>query len=103
MTDDFNIRDSIWNPNFLFHSSYSNSLFDIANSFYLDISKPLENISTRFSNNDHNANSVLNLVFLCLSSPEFNCHHIHPNWRLSSDHVPITINVSICEKRILHI
>ena len=30
MTDDFNIRDSIWNSNFPFHSSHSDSLFDIA-------------------------------------------------------------------------
>jgi len=79
MTGDFNIRDSIWDSNFLFHSSHSNFLFDIADSFSLDIYKPLENVPTRFSDNNHNANSVLDLVFLCLSSPEFNCHRIHPN------------------------
>ena len=102
MMSDFNIRDSIWDSNFLFHSSYSNSLFDIVNSFLLDISKPLENIPTRFSNNDHNTNSVLDLVFLCPSSSEFNCHCIHPNWRLSLDHAPITIEVSIYEEKILY-
>ena len=103
MMDDFNIRDSIWDPNFLFHSSHSNSLFDIADSFSLDISKPLENIPTRFSDNDHNTNSVLYLVFLCLSFPEFNCYYIHLNWKLSLDHAPITINISIYEERILKI
>ena len=102
ITGDFNIRDSIWDSNFPFHSSHSNSLFDIADSFSLDISKPLKNVSTKFSNNDHNANFVLDLVFLCLSSPEFNCHCIHPNWRLSSDYAPITVEVSICKERILH-
>ena len=99
---DFNIRDSIWNFNFPFHSSHSNSLFDVADLFSLDISKPLKNSPTRFSDNDHNANSVLDLVFLCSSSLEFNCHHIHPDWRLSSDYVPITIDVSIHGERILH-
>ena len=52
---------------------------DIADSFSLDISKPLKNVPTRFSDNDHNAKSILDLVFLYLSSPEFNYHHIHPN------------------------
>jgi len=102
MTGDFNIRDSIWDFNFPFHSSHSDSLFDIADSFSLDISKPLENSSTRFSNNDYNANSVLDLVFLHPSSPEFNCHSIHPDWRLLSDHALITIDIYICKERISH-
>jgi len=103
MIGDFNIRNSIWDSNFLFHSSYSDSLLDITDSFSLDISKSLENVPTRFSDNNHNANSVLDLVFLCLSSPEFNYYCIHPNWRLSSDHTPITVEASICEERISHI
>ena len=102
ITGDFNIRDSIWDSNFLFYSSHSNSFFDIADSFSWDISKPLENVPTRFSDNDHNANSVLDLVFLCPSSPEFNCHYIHPNWRLSLDHALITVKVFIHEERILY-
>jgi len=102
MTGDFNIRDCRWDPNYLFHSIHSDSLFDIADSFSLDISSSIENILTRFSNNDHNTNSVLDLVFLCPSFPEFSWHHIHPEWRLSSDHAPITIYVSIQEERILH-
>ena len=103
MTGDFNIRDSIWDFNFPFHSSHSNSLFDVADSFSLDISKPLKNFPTRFSDNDHNANLVLDLVFLCPSSPEFNHHRIHLDWRLSSDYALITIDISICKERILHI
>jgi len=102
MTGDFNIRDSIWDFNFPFHSSHSDFLFDVANSFSLDISKPLKNSPTRFSDNDHNANSVLDLVFLCPSSSEFNCHYIYPDWRLSSDYAPITVNISIYKERILY-
>ena len=77
MTGDFNIRDSIWDPNFLFYSCHNNSLFDIADSFSLNISKPIKNIPTRFSDNDNNTNSVLDLVFLYPSFPKFNCHIIH--------------------------
>jgi len=102
MMGDFNIRDSIWDSNFPFHSSHSNSLFGIVDSFSLDISKSLKNVPTRFSNNDHNANSVLDLVFLHSSSPEFNHHCIYPNWRLLSDHTLITVKVSICKERISH-
>ena len=58
--------------------------------------------TTRFSDNNHNTNSVLDLVFLCPSFPEFNQHCIHPEWRLSSDHTLITIDVSIQEERISH-
>ena len=102
ITGDLNIRDSKQDPNYPFHSIHSNSLLDIANSFSLDISNPIENVPTRFSDNDHNANSVLDLVFLCPSFPEFNQHHIHPDQKLSSDHILITIEVSICKERIMH-
>ena len=100
MIDNFNIRDSIWDSNFLFHLCHSNSLFDIADSFSSDISKPIENVLTRFSNNNNNTNSVLDLVFLHPSFPEFNHHSIHSDWRLSSGHAPITVNISICKERI---
>jgi len=99
MTGDFNIRDSIWDPNYPFHLCYSNLLFDIVDSFSLNISKPIENIPTRFSDNDNNANSVLDLVFLCPSFPEFNHHIIYSDWRLSSDHAPITVNILIHDIR----
>jgi len=102
MTGDFNIRDCRWDPYYLFHSIHSDSLFDIADSFSLDISNSIENIPTRFFDNDHNTNSVLDLAFLCPSFPEFNQHCIHPEWRLSSDHTPITIDVSIQKERISH-
>jgi len=102
MTGDFNIRDSIWDPNYLFHSYNSELLFDIADSFSLNISNPIKNVPTRFSDNNNNANSVLDLVFLHPSSPKFNCHVIHPDWRLSSDHTLITVDISIREERISH-
>ena len=72
MIGDFNIRDSRWDSSYPFHSIHSDSLFDISDSFSLNISNPIEYVSTRYSDNDHNANSVLDLVFLCPSSLEFN-------------------------------
>ena len=52
MTGDFNIRDSLWDLNFPFHSVYSDMLFDIADSFSPTLSKPIENFSTRFLDNN---------------------------------------------------
>jgi len=40
MTSNFNIRDSIWDPSFSHHSSISDNLIIIANSFNLDLSIP---------------------------------------------------------------
>jgi len=41
MTDDFNIQDSLWDPGYSFHSSHSDLLFNIADSFNLGLSKPI--------------------------------------------------------------
>ena len=101
ITGDFNIRDSLWNSNFSFHSVYSNILFDIADLFSLAISKPTKNFPTRFSDNNWNSNLVLDLVFLQPSSLEFNYHHIHPEWRLLFDHTPITVDIPIYDENIL--
>ena len=100
MTEDFNIRDSLWDSNFPFHSIYSNMLFDIANSFSLTLSSPTENFPTRFSDNNQNLNLVLDLVFTQPLSTEFNCHYIYPDWRLMSDHASITVDIHIYDENI---
>ena len=79
MTEDFNIRNSLWNSNFPFHSVHSDMLFDIADSFSLALSKPTENFPTRFLDNNQNLNSVLDLVFTRPSSMEFNYYCIYPD------------------------
>jgi len=86
---------------FFFYSSHSNTLFDVADSFSLEISKSTENLPTRFFGNYQDSNSILNLVFLQSFLLEFNNHYIYPDWRLLSDHAPITINVSISDEYIL--
>jgi len=39
-------------------------------------------------------------MFLHNGSSELDNHLIHPNWRLSSDHIPLTIAIAIVEKHI---
>jgi len=46
MASDFNIRDSIWDLSYSFHSSHSDSLLDIADSLDLKLSNPIQQIPT---------------------------------------------------------
>lgn len=100
MTGDFNIRNNFWDPNFPHHSYYKDTLFEIADSLGLEISKPIENIPTRYSDNSQDTDSVIDLIFLHPNSSELDNYHIHLNWRLLSDHTPISINIPILEEHI---
>ena len=100
MTGDFNIRNNFWDPNFPHHSYYKDTLFEIADSLGLEISKPIENIPTRYSDNSQDTDSVIDLIFLHPNSSELDNYHIYLNWRLSYDHTPISINISILEEHI---
>ena len=80
MTGDFNIRDSIWDPSFSYHSSISDDLIIIADSFNLDLSIPTNQVLTRYSDTVGESNSVIDLIFLQSGSSEFNNHLIYPDW-----------------------
>jgi len=64
MTGDFNIRDSLWDPAFPHHSSISDDLLIIADSFYLALSMPTDPYPTRYSDTAGEANSTIDLMFL---------------------------------------
>ena len=64
ITGDFNIRDSLWNPSFPFHSSISNDLIIIADSFNLTLFNPTNPCPTRYSDMAGESNSVIDLMFL---------------------------------------
>ena len=63
MTRDFNIRDSLWDLSFPHHSSISNDLIIIVDSFNLDLSLPSNPVPTRYSDTEGKANLVIDLVF----------------------------------------
>ena len=98
MTSDFNIRDSLWNSSFPFHSSISNDLIIIADLFNLALSTPINPCPTRYSDTAGEANSVIDLMFLCYGLTELNHHSIHPESHLSSNHAPLSINIPINEE-----
>ena len=64
MTGDFNIRDSLWDPHFSFHSSISDDLIMIADSYDLALSFPTNSCPTRYLDTVGESNSVIDLMFL---------------------------------------
>ena len=101
ITGDFNIRDSIWDTSFPYHSAISNNLMIIANSFNLDLLISTHQVPTKYLDMTGKANSVINLMFLQSSSTELNNHSIHLDWQLSSDHAPLTVTIPIAEENIV--
>ena len=98
MTGDFNIRDSLWDLSVPHHSSISDDLIIIADLFNFALSTPINPCPTRYSDTAGEANSVIDLIFLCYRSRELNQHSIHPNSCLFSDHASLSINISIDEE-----
>ena len=101
MTGDFNIRDWLWNPSFSYHSSISDNLFILVDSFNLVLSIPTNPVPTRYSNTTGKSDSVINLMFLYSSSSKLNNHTIHLEWQLTSDHAPLMITIPIAEELVL--
>ena len=100
MTGDFNIRDSLWDLFFPYHSSISDDLIIIADLFNLDLLIPANSISTRYSNTERKANLVINLMFLCSRSNKLNNHLIYPKQYLISNHASLTVSIPIAEENI---
>ena len=100
-TSDFNIRDSIWDPSFPHHSAISNDLMIIADSFNLDLSIPTHCVPTRYLDMASDSHSVIDLIFIQSGLTELNNHSIHPDWRLFSDHAPLTVSIPIAEENIV--
>ena len=98
MTGNFNIRDSLWDSSFPFHSFISDDLIIVADSFNLALSSLTNPCPTRYSEMAGESNSMIDLMFLCYNSSELDQHSILLESRLSSDHTPLTVIISLSEE-----
>jgi len=73
---------------------------DIADLLNLSISSPTSQVSMRYTNNQNDSNLTINLIFLQPTSDEFDNHIIYSEWRLSLNHIPLTVKISILEEHI---
>ena len=64
MTEDFNIRNSLWDTDFPHHSTISDDLMIVADSFNLALSLPTNPCPTRYSDIVEGANLIIDLMFL---------------------------------------
>ena len=100
MTGDFNIRDSLWDLTFPFHSSISNDLITLADSFNLAFSSLTNPCLTRYSDTLGKSNSVIDLMFLSYDSSKLDQRSIFPESRLSSDYAPLIVTILLSEEFI---
>ena len=101
MTDDFNIRNSLWDSIFPFHSSFSDDLIIIVDSFNLTLSTLTNPCPTRYSDTVGESNSVIDLMFLRYGFSELDQYSILPDSQLLSDHTLLSIVIPIFEEIIL--
>ena len=87
ITRDFNIWDNLLDLSFPHHSSISDNLIIIVVSFNLNLLCPINQVPTRYFDNNNDSNSVIDLMFLWCSSTELNNYLIHSNWHLPFDHI----------------
>jgi len=60
----------------------------------------INQVSTKYSDNNNNSNLVINLIFLWCDSTKLNNYSIHSNWHLTSDHALLMITISIAKINI---
>ena len=72
---------------------------DLADSLSLVCSLPALPVPTHYSDTDGHANSVIDFIFLDMSSAQIS-HCIEPDLRLSSDHVFLLVNLPISPENI---
>jgi len=64
MIENFNIKDNNQNPLYSHYFVHANTFRKIADLFDLELSIPISQVLTRYTDNLNESNSVINLIFL---------------------------------------
>ena len=85
----------------VFHNTiHTNILFEIANSLNLDLSSSINPVLTWYVDNSQDANSVIDLIFLCTKSEKFDNHQIMLELHSSPDYASLSVSITIKEEYI---
>ena len=98
--EDFNIRNNDWDLLYPHYLTYANTLKDITDSFNLELSTPIIQVSIKYANNSQESNLVIDLMFLCANEGEFDKHIISSDLCSLSDHASLSVNIIIKENFI---
>jgi len=79
------------------HSTYADTLREIADFFNLELLMPIIQVSTWYTDNSQDSNSVLDPMFLCANAEEFNKYINLPDLCSISDYALLSINIIIKE------
>jgi len=85
---------------YLHHSIHADTLREIADSFNLELSMPVNQVSTQYADNPQESNLVLDLMFLHANVEEFNNYVISLDLQSLSDHAPLSVSIIIKEETI---
>ena len=77
-----------------------NILQEVVDSFNLELSTSINQISTWYVDNSQNLNLVLDLMFLQVDAEEFNNHQILPDLWNPSNHTSLSVYIIIEEEII---
>ena len=85
---------------YLHHSIHTDTLREIADSFNLELSMPVNQVSTQYADNSQESNLVLDLMFLHANVEEFNNYAISLDLQSLSYHAPLSVSIIIKEETI---
>ena len=97
--EDFNIRDTEWDPSVLLHLAADQILRDLADSYSFVCSLPVLSVPTHYSDISGHANSVIDLIFLDINCAQVT-YCIEPDLRQPSNHAPLIVNLPIASENI---
>ena len=82
------------------HSTHIDTIREIVDSFSLELSIPIDQVSTHYTDNFQDMNSVLDLIFLYTNAEKLNNHTILPDLQDPSNHASLLVHIIIEEEFI---